>query len=364
MPRVLALLLGSLALVLAAASCEAPGSGVGGREAAALEPCDDPEALASWEAARAALARGDDRAALPRLQVAVTRCPDLVRAHCAYQDAARRLGGAAAEEMVARYTGLQLEGSPLPAYLRARLAETAYAQANELSELLSRYPSFAWGHLSLARVNRGQGRLSEALSGFGRALRNAEDLHEARLERGQVLGELGRNDEAAVDFRAYLAARPGDVAAMREFVGLLLYRIGRIDEALQWIDRLAASGDDSVALRMDRAAAQWRSGAVRAAVEGYVAVLEEQPDNARAALNVGLLYYEVVPQGEAGRRRRWPQARAAFRMFLAGADASDGHERFERTWAVPYRLRQIEALLGPAPTQPPQVEALRWQRGG
>ena len=51
-------------------------------------------------------------------------------------------------------------------------------------------------------------------------------------------------------------------------------------------------------------------------------------------------------------------------MFLAGADASDGHERFERAWAVPYRLRQIEALLGPAPTQPPQIAALRWQQGG
>ena len=115
---------------------------------------------------------------------------------------------------------------------------------------------------------------------------------------------------------------------------------------------------------MDRAAAQWRSGAVRAAVEGYVGILEEEPGNARAALNVGLLYYEVVPQDDAGRRARWPQARAAFRMFLAAAEPSDGHERFERTWAVPYRLRQIEALLGPAPPQPPQLGALRWQQDG
>ena len=112
------------------------------------------------------------------------------------------------------------------------------------------------------------------------------------------------------------------------------------------------------------ASARQSFSAARAAVEGYVSILEEEPGNARAALNVGLLYYEVVPQDDAGRRARWPQARAAFRMFLAAAEPSDGHERFERTWAVPYRLRQIEALLGPAPPQPPQLGALRWQQGG
>ena len=52
--------------------------------------------------------------------------------------------------------------------------------------------------------------------------------------------------------------------------------------------------------------------------------------NARAALNVGLLYYEIVPKDDAGRDRFWPGARAAFRMFLANTAASDGYEQFER----------------------------------
>ena len=41
--------------------------------------------------------------------------------------------------------------------------------------------------------------------------------------------------------------------------------------------------------------------------------LAEQPDSARAALNVGLIYYEIVPQDDDDRRRLWPKARAAFR---------------------------------------------------
>ena len=41
--------------------------------------------------------------ALPLLRQAATRCPDLVRAHIAFQDASRRVGGDAERNMVAFY---------------------------------------------------------------------------------------------------------------------------------------------------------------------------------------------------------------------------------------------------------------------
>jgi hypothetical protein len=51
-------------------------------------------------------------------------------------------------------------------------------------------------------------------------------------------------------------------------------------------------------------------------------------------------------------------------MFLANTSADDGDERFERTWAVPYRLRRIAEMLGPAPDAGPELSALSWPEEG
>ena len=113
------------------------------------------------------------------------------------------------------------------------------------------------------------------------AARNDASLVEATLERGQVLAELGRVKEAAVAYQAYLTSRPGDQAAAREYVALLLYQLGRAEAALEWISKLEAAGDRSVELRMDRAAAYWRQGQHRAAAEGYLSILAAEPRGAR-----------------------------------------------------------------------------------
>jgi tetratricopeptide (TPR) repeat protein len=322
--------------------------------------CDDPEALAAWQRAQQALAKQDDAGALPHLRLVATRSPDFVRAHFAYQDCARRLGGASEQAMVDFYLQLPTRGSPVPDYLRARLAETAYAQSNALTAILARDPSFAWAHLSLARVQRKQGRLQQALDMFGAAIVNDSQLHEARRERAQVLEELGRSQEAAVDYRAYLKMQPDDVPAMREFVALLLYRLSQLDEAIVWIEQLERRLPGDVNVRMDRAAARWRGGHVRDAVDAYREVLYLAPTTARAALNIGLLYYEIAPKSADERQRFWPKARAAFAMFLARTQPSDGHEQFERTLGVPFRLDRIAELIGPMPAGEVTVDDLAW----
>jgi len=341
--------------------------------------CQDPEGAAAWQRAQAALARGDDLAALPDLRTCAERCPRLVRANLAYQDVARRLGGDDERAMVAFYVAAQDAAGPggaepraadtspdatVRAYLRARLADTSYAQSNALQAILARDPSFAWGHLSLARVNRRQGRLLQAVDMFAAAIVNDPGLHEARLERAQVLAELGREEEAAVDYRAYLKGWPDDEAAMHAFVALLLYRLERTDEALTLLDRLELLHPGSASLRMDRAAALWRAKKLREAVEMYLGVLHEEPGRARAALNIGYLYYEVLARDEASCRRFWPAARAAFRLYLERAVPTDGHEQFERTLAVPYRLEVIEELLGPDEGGTVSLAALAWPASG
>ncbi|MCB9877422.1 MAG: hypothetical protein H6835_07475 [Planctomycetes bacterium] len=350
----------ALAAVCALPACELfGGAGVRG-SGAQWTTCADPDGATAWRDAQAALARGDQAAALVSLLAAIDHCPELVRAHFAYQDLARELGGEVEQAMVDRYTQAPDDGSsPLPAYLRARLADTAYAQANALQALLKRFPGFGWAWLSSARVNRGQGRLSEALVGFDRAIAVDGSLLEALLESAQVLVELGRDEEAASQFRAYLAQRPEDLDAQRSYLMLLLYRLGRVDEALQRIATLEQLGDHSVALRMDRAAALWRKGAPESAVDLYLEILGDEPGVARAALNIGLIYYEVLPRTDADRLLYWPKARAAFRMFLQRSQPSDGHEQAERTVWVPFRLRRIGELLGPSESTEPSLDELR-----
>ena len=91
----------AVVLLVVAHGCGAPGGG--GRAPAALreDGCEDSAALAAWREAQQLALPDEDAAALPLLKKACARCPDLVRAHCAYQDVARRLGGRAAADMAA-----------------------------------------------------------------------------------------------------------------------------------------------------------------------------------------------------------------------------------------------------------------------
>jgi tetratricopeptide (TPR) repeat protein len=349
-------------LVLLSASCEALQGGGSATETSYSE-CADAEAQEAWSRAKLLVGLARDEEALPLLELVTSKCPELLRAHMAYQDAAKRLGGEHHQAMVDFYVKAPERApgdrSPVPAYLRARLAETAYAQSNALDQILASHPTFAWGYLSRGRVNRGQGRLSEALQNYDKAIANDAGLLEARLERAQVLTELGRDEESAVEYKTYVRQTPSDSVAVREYITLLLYRLGRIDEALLYLDLLEQRGEKSLSLRMDRAAALWRANQSQAAVEIYLEILAAEPANARAALNIGLLYYEIVPQDEAAKLRFWPKARAAFELFLQGSVPIDGHEQFERSWAVPYRLRRIGELLGPSPAGA-KLQDLSW----
>ena len=141
---------------------------------------------------------------------------------------------------------------------------------------------------------------------------------------------------------------PEDRPAARDFVRLLLYRLGRAAEAMPLLDRLEAESPDDLELRMDRAAVQWQNGELERSAASYLSVLEAMPTATRAALNLGLLYYEVAPAAdEAAERRFWPAARAAFRWFLDGPAPAGGFEQYERTLGVPFRLARIARRLGP-----------------
>ena len=361
------------ALVAALAACAAPPPPEG--SAPASQPCLDERALLAWRRAgkalgdaAAAAAAGNaaavgtgDAAALLDLAVVVAGCPEFVRGHVAYQDVALRLGGPAEARMRAAYESAREDGSAREAYCKARLLPTAYAQSAAFDALLVRAPRFAWARLSQARIARSQGRLLAALDGLATALRDDPDLHEARRERAEALAELGRDGESAAEYRLYLAAVPEDRPATRDFVRLLLYRLGRVAEAEPLLGRLEAEAPNDLELRMDRAAVHWQNGDLERSATAYLSVLESSPATTRAALNLGLLYYEVAPgRDDAAQLRFWPAARAAFRWFLDGPAPAGGFEQYERTLGVPFRLDRIARRLGAESPAYVQLSDMRW----
>ncbi|MBM4062535.1 MAG: tetratricopeptide repeat protein [Planctomycetes bacterium] len=336
--------------------------------AAAVEPehyrtARDPEGAAAWQRAQQALARGDRAAALPDLRIALERCPDLAPAHVAYQDAAQALGGEVLAAMREHYRSLPDRASPVPAWCRARLVPTPYAREPALRAVLARHPSFAWAHWSLGRSHRSEGRVLLAIDAFQAACARDPRLAAARYERALLLTEVGRYEEAALDFDAYLALEPHDDDARLAYTQLAIYRLGRIDRAVRLLDELERTRGGDVAVRLDRAAATWLGGDPRGAVARYLGVLADRPGEARALLNLGLLYYEVLPKSTADRAIHWPRARAAFQLFLQTVVPPDGHDQFERTLAVPFRLGVIAEALGPAPGTAPTLADLRLPEG-
>jgi tetratricopeptide (TPR) repeat protein len=350
---------GALALL---AGCAAPGPTLSGerQDPRRFESCADPAGQAAWDQALGHLQAGREKEALPLLREVVDLCPELVEAHASYQDAARHVGGDAEAEMRAYYAGIpDDERSPVPAFVKARLLASNFARKVAVDAVLRRHDGFAWAWLAQARLNRSVGRLHDAADGFAQAIARHPELLAAHLELAETLVELGRYGEARLPYENYLRRAPNDRAAIEALVQLLLYELGDPGDAKPWIERLLADDPHDESALMDLAAADWRAGDLDKALAGYLAVLGQRPDNARAALNIGYLHYDAFVRTDDDKRRHWPKARKAFLLFLRLVRPEDGHDYFERVLAVPFRLKEIEALLGPADAAPPTLDDLR-----
>lgn len=85
---------------------------------------------------------------------------------------------------------------------------------------------------ALARCYLGVARPKDALRAFTQALSKGNGTSaEARYLRGTVFELLGNDEEAAADYRAYLAAHPQGVAANRAFDRLL--KLGKVNPSRQ-----------------------------------------------------------------------------------------------------------------------------------
>ena len=135
-------------------------------------------------------------------------------------------------------------------------------------------------------------RTDEALASFDALLMRAPDYAEGRNNRGLTLREMGRAPEALAEFDKVIAAQaseievPGHAGAWVNRAGTL-WRLERLDEALQSYGRALALNPDLPAALESRANLLWtRQQALAPAIADLERAVQAQPDLPYAAGNL------------------------------------------------------------------------------
>ncbi|MEZ4380891.1 MAG: serine/threonine-protein kinase [Nannocystaceae bacterium] len=223
----------------------------------------------------------------------------------------------------------------------------------------------ARGALAVARARRGGGRFAAAQAAIGEAGAAAEGLSyaplaaELRRERGLVLAELGRYEEADADLREALrlggrAGIPTLVgAAAIDLIGVVGRRRSLPDEGLRYRDVAdAAIGDDPrEAGRLTLAVAEVyaHDGRYAEAAAEYGAAIE-RIEAAFGDANP-LLAAALIGNGDVLRRlERWEEAEArlARAQAIVERDLGDGHPLLARLLNVLATLRKDRGELDEA----------------
>lgn len=193
------------------------------------------------------------------------------------------------------------------AVLRVRKGEVDAGLA-ELRALAETDPEDLAGWNTLATHLRLAGRLDKAEEVLERALAIPEQDLEVRgqvhLNRALVYRALGRVDDALTAFEEAVQDSPDLVETVPEMVDLLI-KVGRLDEALAYVER------DTDELR-------------RGLYRGIVLARQGEPDRARAAWAE---VHETDPATSEGSRAAWLEA------TLRLGDPDAGLERFEELLA-------------------------------
>jgi len=121
------------------------------------------------------------------------------------------------------------------AFGRRDEAEKEYRKAIDLR------PGMSEAHNNLGQLLAARGRLEEAVSEFDAALANMyyREPFAARFNKGRVLNELGRRDEALAELKTCLTLNPRFCPCHRE-AGRILLDAGKAREALAAFQKLTS----------------------------------------------------------------------------------------------------------------------------
>ncbi len=362
-----------LGLLLAASGCGTARPVETGL-AASLETVPLPEDAAALLEVEGALASGRAEEALALAAPLAGRNPECARIPLlvhrslgllAAREALEEEGGeetrnALSTAWIARYPegGKGLSGATA-LYARALFsgapAERIALCRKALALEPSHYPALVLLGESLWRL----GEVREAGRVLKRAVGLKRDLAEGWLLLARLAHEQGFFKTAGRHFRTYLGLRPFDRLAARDLLRLLVHELHRGAEAESLARDLLSRNEGDVDLRLDLGAALWLQGKHREAADLYFGILKAHPGEARAALNLGNLYYEVLhDEVRALQTYRWLE-----RMPLG----KDPHALLGQLLFVPTRIKKLRKALtareGTVPPPPGSLGDLRPPKG-
>ena len=259
---------------------------------------------------------------------------------------AHQLGRADAVDLIGRATALE-PGLAEPHNDRAVIlaAQGNYAEAAAGFERavalkpddVAARANLVMAHFNLGTAHRQQGRLTEAVPPYQRALALRPDLVDAHLNLAAVLQELGRPDDALLHCERAVALRP-EAAGARNNLANALRELGRLDEALAQYDRALALDPGLPIAHYNRALTLRRRGDIARARAGFERAFALEPrfieaDFAGCMAELPVLYRDAAEIAE--RRAAYTEhlARLATDIARAGvpatlADAVGSHQPF------------------------------------
>ncbi len=270
------------------------------QRALAIRP-DDPQSLV--DAGNALRALGRARESLALYQRALRLAPDDAPVHNNLGNAHLELGDAAqAAACYRRAAQLRPGDAGIHCNLGNALRQLGELEtaATESARAIALDPRLAMAHNNLGLCLAGRGERQQAVASYRRALELDPDYVEALINLGNVLRDLGERREAltlccrAVELEPLRAA--GHLSA-----GFARFELRQTEAAVDSFRRALALGGVDAEARLGLAAALRRLGERAGAEAACRAVLEQQPRNAAALLQLGELHADRGQFAEAQR---------------------------------------------------------------
>jgi tetratricopeptide (TPR) repeat protein len=216
-------------------------------------------------------------------------------------------------------------------------------------QLVLAVPEAGEARLNLADALRRRGRLEEAASAYGEAIRLSPRSSEARSSLGITLAEMGRGDDAIAEFERALALDPGANTAHYNLASLLV-RKGDARGAVEHFRRAFPEGDEHAlrAIGRDPNAAEvlnnfglglLQTGERKAGLRMFRLAVAANPRHAPAQLNLasalvlegniaeaGAHYQEAIRAGDEPLRASARRALAALSQWSSGGVAQSSQQ--------------------------------------
>ena len=172
---------------------------------------------------------------------------------------------------------------------------TIYADTETLwRDTLAKNPASWMAHNNLGTVLESEGRIDEAISHYGEAVRLKPDHAEAHNNLGNTFHKKGRTDEAIHEYREAIRLKP-DYAIAYGNLGTTLGAKGRNDEAIEQLQESIRLNPLDGRAHYNFGIVLFKSNQADAAIKELRLAVRLLPDYANARINLG------IALGSAGR---------------------------------------------------------------